>query len=180
METAPPESNLPEHKRRPYPIVAAIGLTGVALLAVWVSYSMARERVFRKASDQFDERIAKCYHSFKPGEAGQFEVTIAPGEADQVLYLPKYLEQTDCRAFNLDAGTAELLYGISQSHTAPALIWLKDGQIESVQHLKLQVGLSSEGMQKWRVAENGLVRIHVRKEMQSPNSFLSLEFVEPH
>jgi hypothetical protein len=57
----------------------------------------------------------------------------------------------------------------------PALIWLRDGEVASVNRANFKVGLNAK-LQSWRLQQSR--EIQVSKELQSPNSFLSLNLME--
>jgi hypothetical protein len=63
----------------------------------------------------------------------------------------------------------------STDHTAPALVWVRDGEISEIHRANFETGLNLRP-QVWSFHEGR--SIFVRKEESSRNGFSSLEFVD--
>jgi hypothetical protein len=80
------------------------------------------------------------------------------------------------RFSQLPEGLTESLLKISRdARKCPMLIWLQGGRIRSVHHAEFTVGINFT-VQCWKLTTTREIKI--KKELDSPNGFLSLVFAE--
>lgn len=154
-------------------ILAFYGLLATGSLAL---PSCSADEKWHALSNDFAEQVNLLGQNLEPGETGEIHVH-AP-DADELIILPYGISRPVIadRLPNRSTEFIEYLDNLSDFDTrTPALIWMRDGEILSVNYLHTVVGFHID-LKSWELQEP--LEIVVAKEKTSPNSFLSLYFVE--
>lgn len=144
---------------------------GAAFFRVYLMNDEWRER-----SSAFVEQVNSLGKTMKPGEVGV--IRISGSYADKIVLMPYGCDRIDIERCFLDRPAAfinDLLKKSRDDRTFPALIWLRNGDIISINPAKFTVGVNVI-LQSWKV--RGDREIRVTKELQSPNGFLSVSLLE--
>ena len=127
-------------------------------------------------SDDFAGQVNSLGKNLEPGETGEIHVH-AP-DADELIVLPYGIPGPAIarRLPNRSTELIDYLDHLSDFDTrTPALIWMRDGEILSANYFHTVVGFHID-LKSWKFQDS--LDIEVAKEKTSPNSFLSLYFVE--
>jgi hypothetical protein len=135
----------------------------------------ARDDEWRNSSLAFIKQVNTLGMTLKPGGSGL--IYIPPTKADCLILLP-YASTREEIADGLRGQHLEniddLLSLSRDNNTSPALIWLKNGRIVSINSAKFSVGVNLK-MRYWKLDQ--YKNIQIKKERWSPNSFLSINFL---
>jgi hypothetical protein len=133
------------------------------------------QAAFREPTADFCEQANSLGATLEPGGTGSLHVG-ASDLADELVFLPVGCSRTELshRFAKRPSAFVDKLLALSRDdRVSPALVWLKNGAIVSINRARFRVGMN-ETLNAWRV-EHGC-EITVTKEAQSPNGFLSISF----
>jgi hypothetical protein len=146
-------------------------VVGVALLR-----SKTTNEEWRQRSSAFVEQVNSLGTTLEAGGVGF--VHIDECIADQITLMPPYLRKRDIieRFPSRSPAFHDELFSIScDDRISPAIVWLRNGRILSVNPARFTVGVNF-ALQSWNL--KGRSEIRVTKELESPNTFLSVSFLE--
>ena len=146
------------------------------LLVVFVIRGVFVENIWQKRSSSFVKQVNELGATMKPGEVGT--IYLADCDADVLVMLPAYCTNAELRdrLSDVPAVCVDMIERLPRDdHTCPALVWLRNGHIVSVNRTIFSVGFNLIP-HSWKLDNNNEIR--VKKEVRSPNGFLSLYFLE--
>lgn len=136
----------------------------------------------KNMNDQWNERsmdfvnqVNSLGTNLPSGEVGI--INLPPCGADELILLPAYCTREELVRQLPDHQPQFLndLIGISRNdRISPALVWIRNGEPISINHVKFAVGIKLT-LKRWKL--HGPYEIKIIKEKHSPNDFQSISFV---
>jgi len=162
---------LQQNRRRLGAVIACLCLVAIG---GWVFRQWFIDEGWQTLSADFVEQVNSLGATLEPGGIGT--INVSSSDADELVLLPAYYHR-DALARHFPDKPPKFIdeVVIRSPHEQDALIWLRGGKVISINPAKFTVGMNLT-VQSWKL--NGSREIKVVKETQSPNSFLSLYFLE--
>ena len=156
--------------------ISIIGVVFLAALVTWIIWVTNVKNDWTAISDEFVKQTNTLGMNLNPGAIGTFDV-VAPN-ADELILLPAYCSSSVLEAHFRTRSSEfaqQLLSAARDDRNCPALVWVRDGRIISVNPVQFSVGVDLT-LLSWPIHRRRIIT--VAKELETPNSFFSLRFVD--